>query len=64
MSARRCPRNICCGEKAWERLLIRPPEFWASKQIELLLGCEVVSVAPEGQTRPAARRTHASAMAI
>ncbi len=42
-------KEYMLGEKEWERLLIRPLEFWATKQIELILGAEVVSVSPEGQ---------------
>ncbi|WP_206243614.1 NAD(P)/FAD-dependent oxidoreductase [Novosphingobium terrae] len=33
-------------EKSFERLYIRPPQFWEEKDIALLLGCEVVKVDP------------------
>ncbi len=33
-------------EKSFERLYIRPPQFWEEKQIRLLLGREVVKVDP------------------
>ncbi len=32
------------GEKGWERILIRPVEFWAERAITLRLGCRVVAV--------------------
>jgi 3-phenylpropionate/trans-cinnamate dioxygenase ferredoxin reductase component len=43
-------KEYMLGEKEWERLLIRPLEFWATKQVELMLGTEVVSVAPEDRS--------------
>ncbi len=43
-------KEYMLGEKEWERLLIRPLEFWAGKQIELMLGAEVVSVSPGEQS--------------
>ena len=39
-------KEYMLGEKAWERLLIRPADFWAGKGIDLLLSAEVVSVDP------------------
>ena len=39
-------KEYMLGEKAWERLLIRPADFWAGKGIELLLSAEVVSLDP------------------
>ncbi|WP_309752844.1 FAD-dependent oxidoreductase [Novosphingobium sp.] len=42
-------KEYMLGDKAWERLLIRPADFWASKNIELLLNAEVVSVDPAGR---------------
>ncbi|MFN3515757.1 MAG: NAD(P)/FAD-dependent oxidoreductase [Novosphingobium sp.] len=39
-------KEYMLGEKAWERLLIRPAEFWAGKGIDLLLSAEVVSLDP------------------
>ena len=41
-------KEYMLGEKAWERLLIRPLEFWAAKQIALMLCTEVVAVEPDG----------------
>ena len=38
-------KEYMLGEKEWERLLIRPADFWAGKGIELLLGAEVTTVA-------------------
>ena len=43
-------KEYMLGDKAWERLLIRPADFWAGKGIELLLSCEVVSVDPAGRS--------------
>jgi 3-phenylpropionate/trans-cinnamate dioxygenase ferredoxin reductase component len=40
-------KEYMLGDKAWERLLIRPAEFWAGKDIDLLLGTEVMAVDPE-----------------
>lgn len=37
------------GEKSFERLLIRPQNFWIERQINLLTGQRVVSVDPAGQ---------------
>jgi 3-phenylpropionate/trans-cinnamate dioxygenase ferredoxin reductase subunit len=37
-------KEYMAGEKPFERLYIRPPEFWATKDIELRLGATVVSV--------------------
>jgi 3-phenylpropionate/trans-cinnamate dioxygenase ferredoxin reductase subunit len=43
-------KEYMLGDKAWERLLIRPMEFWAGKGIELLLGTEVISLDPAAKT--------------
>ncbi len=43
-------KEYMLGDKAWERLLIRPADFWAGKDIELLLEAEVVALSPESQT--------------
>ncbi|MEQ1498697.1 MAG: FAD-dependent oxidoreductase [Novosphingobium sp.] len=43
-------KEYMLGDKAWERLLIRPADFWAGKGIELLLNAEVVSVDPNGRS--------------
>ena len=37
-------------EKTFDRLYIRPPAFWAEKDITLLLGTEVTSVDPTAKT--------------
>lgn len=39
-------KEYMLGEKAWERLLIRPADFWAGKGIDLVLSAEVVSLDP------------------
>jgi len=36
------------GEKAFDRILIRPPEFWAEKNVSLLLSRRVEKVDPTG----------------
>src|SRR5690606_25415497 len=36
------------GEKAFERILIRPAAFWEERKVEMLLGKRVVSVDPAG----------------
>ena len=46
MSGRLCPRIIWPGEKEFERLLIRPPTFWAEREVDLLLGQPVSAVDP------------------
>lgn len=43
-------KEYMLGEKAWERLLIRPAEFWEGKGIDLVLSAEVVSVDPAART--------------
>ena len=42
-------KEYMLGDKEWERLLIRPADFWAGKGIELLLSTEVTSVAAEAR---------------
>ena len=42
-------KEYMLGDKVWERLLIRPADFWAGKGIDLLLNAEVVSVSPEAR---------------
>lgn len=42
-------KDYMLGEKTFDRLAIRPPEFWGEKDIQLLLDCEVVAVEPERQ---------------
>jgi 3-phenylpropionate/trans-cinnamate dioxygenase ferredoxin reductase component len=39
-------KEYLAQEKPFERLYIRPPAFWSERGIEMLLGCEVVSVDP------------------
>ncbi|HCF25614.1 MULTISPECIES: FAD-dependent oxidoreductase [unclassified Novosphingobium] len=39
-------KEYMLGDKTWERLLIRPADFWAGKDIALKLGVEVVSLDP------------------
>jgi len=37
-------------EKTFDRLYIRPPQFWAEKQVDLRLNLEVLTVEPETKT--------------
>lgn len=37
-------------EKTFERLYIRPPQFWADKDIDLMLGVEVTAVDPQAHS--------------
>jgi 3-phenylpropionate/trans-cinnamate dioxygenase ferredoxin reductase subunit len=39
-------KEYFAGDKAWERLLIRPAGFWAEREVAMLLGRRVVSVDP------------------
>ncbi len=39
-------KDYLAQEKPFDRLYIRPPHFWAEKDVELMLGREVVAVAP------------------
>lgn len=39
-------KDYFAREKAFERLLIRPPTFWAEKDVNFLLGTEVTAVDP------------------
>ena len=43
-------KEYMLGEKAFDRLYIRPREFWSDRGVEMLLGSEVVAVEPEKQT--------------
>lgn len=43
-------KDYLAGKKAFERILIRPAEFWESKKIELRFGCDVVAVDGTGHT--------------
>ena len=40
-------KDYLAGEKAFERMLIRPPAFWAERDVEMLLGRRVIAVDPE-----------------
>ncbi|MEQ1597594.1 MAG: FAD-dependent oxidoreductase [Casimicrobium sp.] len=42
-------KEYLLGEKTFDRLYIRPPEFWAGKDVDLLLGVEVVAL--DGKAR-------------
>jgi len=42
-------KDYFAREKAFERLLIRPPAFWAEKDVNFLLGTEVTVVDPAGK---------------
>jgi len=37
-------KDYLAGEKDFERLLIRPPTFWAEREVDMLLGRRVVTV--------------------
>ena len=37
-------------EKTFDRLYIRPPQFWAEKQIDMVLGTEVTAIDPAAKT--------------
>jgi 3-phenylpropionate/trans-cinnamate dioxygenase ferredoxin reductase subunit len=39
-------KDYLAGEKEFERLLIRPPAFWAERAVEMILGRRVVAVDP------------------
>jgi 3-phenylpropionate/trans-cinnamate dioxygenase ferredoxin reductase component len=39
-------KEYLSGEKPFERILIRPPMFWAERQIDMLLGNRVIAVDP------------------
>ena len=43
-------KEYMLGDKTWERLLIRPAEFWADKGIDLILNAEVTSLDPAAKT--------------
>ncbi len=50
-------KEYLAGEKEFERLLIRPETFWAERQIELLLGEQVVALDPAAKTVTTANGT-------
>ncbi|HEV2865948.1 MAG TPA: FAD-dependent oxidoreductase [Allosphingosinicella sp.] len=42
-------KDYLAGEKRFERMLIRPPEFWNDRQVELRLGRRVTKVEPDAR---------------
>jgi 3-phenylpropionate/trans-cinnamate dioxygenase ferredoxin reductase component len=42
-------KDYLAAEKAFERILIRPKEFWVDRRVDLLLGRRVVSLDPEAK---------------
>ncbi|MBS7669471.1 NAD(P)/FAD-dependent oxidoreductase [Croceicoccus gelatinilyticus] len=42
-------KEYLAREKEFERLYIRPPQFWADKDVALRLGTEVVAIEPMGK---------------
>jgi len=42
-------KEYLAGDKPFERMLIRPPHFWADKDIALKLGTSVIRIDPEGR---------------
>jgi 3-phenylpropionate/trans-cinnamate dioxygenase ferredoxin reductase subunit len=42
-------KDYLAGEKAFERILIRPEKFWAEREVDLLLGLRVVAVDSEAR---------------
>ncbi|MCM8731062.1 NAD(P)/FAD-dependent oxidoreductase [Hephaestia sp. GCM10023244] len=43
-------KDYLAGDKAFERLLIRPPAFWAEREVVMLTGHRVVAVDPGAAT--------------
>ena len=43
-------KEYLAGDKAFERLLIRPPAFWAEREVAMLTGRRVVAVDPDAHT--------------
>lgn len=43
-------KEYLADEKPFERMLIRPPEFWAARAVELRLGSRVRAVQPDART--------------
>ncbi len=37
-------KQYLSGDRSWERMLIRPADFWAERGIALLTGCHVAAV--------------------
>lgn len=42
-------KGYLTGEKAFERILIRPPDFWAEREIEMQTGRAVEAIDPESK---------------
>ncbi|HYJ83993.1 MAG TPA: FAD-dependent oxidoreductase [Allosphingosinicella sp.] len=42
-------KEYLAGEKAFERMLVRPEAFWAERGIELVLGTSIAAVDPEAK---------------
>jgi 3-phenylpropionate/trans-cinnamate dioxygenase ferredoxin reductase subunit len=40
-------KEYLAGEKAWERLLLRPADVWRDRQVEMLTGTRIVRVDPD-----------------
>lgn len=43
-------KEYMLGEKTFDRLLVRPREFWATKDIDMVLGVEVTALDPKAQS--------------
>ena len=43
-------KEYLAGEKPFDRIFIRPPQFWADKDIDVRLGKAVIEVDPVGKT--------------
>ncbi len=43
-------KEYLAREKEFERLYIRPPQFWGDKDIDLVLGTSVTEIEPRGKT--------------
>ena len=39
-------KDYLAGEKSFERILIRPPAFWAERDVAMLTGRRVIAVDP------------------
>lgn len=39
-------KEYFAGDKAFERMLIRPPAFWAERQVEIVSGTRIITVDP------------------
>src|SRR3569833_891683 len=42
-------KEFLCGDKAFERMLIRPAAFWHEQRVQMLSGRSVVSVDPDAR---------------